>query len=69
MEFLLRAQKAGCGNETGAVHWVAYDIPASKTSLAEGEASVSPNGWIAGKKNVGGAVQLPVIVTSASYDR
>jgi len=49
MEFLSRAQKAGCGNGTGAVHWVAHDIPASKTSLAEGEASVSPKGLIAGK--------------------
>jgi phosphatidylethanolamine-binding protein (PEBP) family uncharacterized protein len=25
------------GNGLGAVHWVAYNIPASKTSLAEGE--------------------------------
>ena len=30
------------GNGTGAVHWVAYGIPKTKTSLAEGEASASP---------------------------
>jgi Raf kinase inhibitor-like YbhB/YbcL family protein len=41
------------GNGTGAVHWVAYDIPKSKTSLAEGEASVSPKDWLGGKNNVG----------------
>ena len=41
------------GNGTGAVHWVAYGIPPTKTSLAEGEASVSPKDWLAGKNNVG----------------
>jgi Raf kinase inhibitor-like YbhB/YbcL family protein len=41
------------GNGTGAVHWVAYDIPKTKTSLAEAEASVSPKDWVAGKNNVG----------------
>ena len=41
------------GNGLGAVHWVAYDIPASKTSLAEGEASTSPTAWWGGKNNVG----------------
>jgi hypothetical protein len=41
------------GNGLGAVHWVAYDIPLAKTSLAEGEASVSPRDWIGGKNNVG----------------
>jgi hypothetical protein len=41
------------GNGLGAVHWVAYDIPSSKTSLAEGEASGSPKGWVSGRNNVG----------------
>jgi Raf kinase inhibitor-like YbhB/YbcL family protein len=41
------------GNGLGAVHWVAYNIPASKNSLAEGEASKSPKDWTGGKNNVG----------------
>jgi Raf kinase inhibitor-like YbhB/YbcL family protein len=41
------------GNGTGANHWVAYGIPPTKTSLAEGEASVSPKDWMGGKNNVG----------------
>lgn len=41
------------GNGLGAAHWVAYNIPASKTSLAEGEASQSPRDWTGGKNNVG----------------
>ena len=41
------------GNGLGSVHWVAYDIPPTKTSLAEGEASVSQSGWVAGKNNIG----------------
>jgi Raf kinase inhibitor-like YbhB/YbcL family protein len=41
------------GNGTGANHWVAYGIPTTKTSLAEGEASVSPKDWLGGKNNVG----------------
>ena len=41
------------GNGTGAVHWVAYDIPKTKTSLAEGEASASPKDWVGGKNSVG----------------
>jgi Raf kinase inhibitor-like YbhB/YbcL family protein len=41
------------GNGLGVSHWVAYDIPASKTSLAEGEASKPPTGWTGGKNNIG----------------
>ena len=41
------------GAGLGAVHWVAYDIPVAKTSLAEGEASVSPKEWVGGKNSVG----------------
>jgi len=41
------------GNGTGAVHWVAYGIPPTKSSLAEGEASTSPKGWIGGKNGIG----------------
>ena len=41
------------GNGLGAVHWVAYGIPPTKTSLAEGEASSAPKDFVAGKNNVG----------------
>ena len=41
------------GNVTGAVHWVAYGIPKTKTSLAEGEASASPKDWVGGKNSLG----------------
>lgn len=41
------------GAGLGAVHWVAYGIPTSKTSLAEGEASASPKDWTGGKNGVG----------------
>lgn len=37
------------GNGLGVPHWIAYNIPASKTSLAEGEASQSPTAWTGGK--------------------
>ena len=41
------------GNGLGNAHWVAYNIPASKTSLAEGEASQSPKEWTGGKNSIG----------------
>src|SRR5262245_25271498 len=41
------------GNGRGSSHWVAYDIPTSKTSLAEGEASTPPKDWVGGKNNIG----------------
>ena len=41
------------GNGLGAIHWVAYGIPVSKTLLAEGEASRSPKAWTGGKNSVG----------------
>jgi Raf kinase inhibitor-like YbhB/YbcL family protein len=37
----------------GVVHWVAYDIPASKTSLKEGEASQPSNEFKGGKNTPG----------------
>jgi Raf kinase inhibitor-like YbhB/YbcL family protein len=40
-------------NGLGSAHWVAYDIPPTKTSLAEGEASVAPKGFVGGRNNVG----------------
>ena len=43
---------AGRGG-AGVVHWVAYDIPASKTSLKEGEAS-KPSSEFKGGKNIAG---------------
>ncbi len=39
------------GNGLGVSHWVAYGIPASKTSLSEGEASQSPKDFSAGKNS------------------
>jgi Raf kinase inhibitor-like YbhB/YbcL family protein len=36
------------GNGMGSVHWVAYDIPLTKTSFAEGEAAKAAAGWTAG---------------------
>jgi Raf kinase inhibitor-like YbhB/YbcL family protein len=39
------------GNGIGASHWVAYNIPANKTKLEEGEASVSPKDFTGGKNN------------------
>lgn len=41
------------GAGLGATHWVAYNIPASKTRLMEGEASVSPKDFTGGRNNVG----------------
>jgi Raf kinase inhibitor-like YbhB/YbcL family protein len=41
------------GNGIGVSHWVAYGIPAAKTSLAEGEASQPPKDWTGGKNNIG----------------
>ncbi len=43
---------AGRGG-AGVVHWVAYDIPASKTSLKEGEASQPSNEFKGGKNTPG----------------
>jgi Raf kinase inhibitor-like YbhB/YbcL family protein len=37
----------------GFVHWVAYDIPASKLSLKEGEASAPPTEFKGGKSTPG----------------
>jgi hypothetical protein len=43
---------AGRGG-AGVVHWVAYDIPASKTALKEGEASQPSNEFKGGKNTPG----------------
>jgi Raf kinase inhibitor-like YbhB/YbcL family protein len=37
----------------GFVHWIAYDIPASKTSLKEGEASEASSEFKGGKNGAG----------------
>ena len=41
------------GNGVGSVHWVGYDIPTTRTSFAEGEASAAPKGWVGGKNSIG----------------
>lgn len=41
------------GRGLGSVHWVAYGIPVSKTSFAEGEASAPPKDHVGGKNNLG----------------
>lgn len=43
---------AGRGG-AGVVHWIAYDIPASKTSLKEGEASQASSEFKGGKNIMG----------------
>jgi len=42
----------------GVVHWVAYDIPASKTSLNEGEASQPSTEFKGGKNTAGASIYL-----------
>jgi Raf kinase inhibitor-like YbhB/YbcL family protein len=51
--FAIVMQDPDGGRGTGSNHWVAYDIPPGKTSLREGEASLSPTGWIGGKNTIG----------------
>jgi hypothetical protein len=51
--FAIVMQDPDGGNGTGSNHWVAYGIPASKNSLAEGEASTSPTGWVGGRNTIG----------------
>ena len=41
------------GRGLGSSHWVAYGIPANKTSFAEGEASAPPKDHVGGKNNLG----------------
>jgi Raf kinase inhibitor-like YbhB/YbcL family protein len=47
------------GNGLGSVHWVAYDFPLSKTSLAEGEAAKPANGWVGGSNGATTAYRGP----------
>lgn len=51
--YALMLQDPDGANGLGVFHWIAYDIPASKTSFAEGEASKPPNGWVGGKNAIG----------------
>ena len=37
----------------GVVHWLTYGVPVSKTSFAEGEASMKPTAWMAGRTTQG----------------
>jgi Raf kinase inhibitor-like YbhB/YbcL family protein len=43
------------GAGMGVSHWVAYDIPSSKTAVAKGEMS-KPGGYVGGKNNSGTTV-------------
>ena len=43
------------GAGLGFVHWVVYDIPATRTSLAEGEGN-NPSAFVGGKNSVGSSV-------------
>ena len=51
--FAIVMQDPDGGRGIGSNHWVAYDIPATRTGLREGEASVSPKEWVGGKNNLG----------------
>ena len=51
--FALMMQDPDGGSGLGVYHWLAYNIPPSKTSLAEGEASKPPTDWTGGKNPVG----------------
>lgn len=51
--FALIVQDPDGGNGLGVTHWIAYDIPATKTSFAEGEASKEAKGWVGGKNGIG----------------
>jgi Raf kinase inhibitor-like YbhB/YbcL family protein len=51
--FAIVMQDPDGGRGTGSNHWVAYDIPATRTGLREGEASVSPKEWAGGKNSIG----------------
>ena len=46
--FALIMQDPDGGFGLGSYHWIAYDIPPSRTSIAEGEGSVSPTAWVGG---------------------
>ena len=41
------------GNGLGSVHWVAYEIPPTRTAFAEGEAMAAPKDFVGGKNNGG----------------
>jgi len=49
---IMMTDLAGRGG-LGVSHWVAYDIPASKTSLKEGEASQPSKDFVGGKNTPG----------------
>ena len=51
--FALIMQDPDGGNGLGVAHWLAYGIPTSKTSLAEGEAGKDPVDWKGGKSPIG----------------
>ena len=51
--FAIVMQDPDGGRGTGSNHWVAYDIPATRTGLREGEASKPPTDWVGGKNSVG----------------
>jgi len=51
--FAVVMQDPDGGRGTGSNHWIAYDIPAARAGLREGEASAPPKDWVGGKNSVG----------------
>jgi Raf kinase inhibitor-like YbhB/YbcL family protein len=51
--FAIVMQDVDGGRGTGSNHWVAYDIPPTRTGLREGEASQPPKEWVGGKNTLG----------------
>jgi Raf kinase inhibitor-like YbhB/YbcL family protein len=51
--FAIVMQDPDGGRGTGSNHWVAYDIPPTRTGLREGEASTAPTEWVGGKNSIG----------------
>jgi Raf kinase inhibitor-like YbhB/YbcL family protein len=51
--YALMLQDPDGANGLGVYHWIAYDIPLSRTSFAEGEASKGVKGWTGGKNAIG----------------
>jgi Raf kinase inhibitor-like YbhB/YbcL family protein len=51
--FVVMMYDVDAGNGLANTHWVAYGLPVTKTSLAEGEGSTPPKDFVAGKNGYG----------------